>query len=122
TATFVIDPDGSLLIADRRSEHVACAGGGPVRSAGEITFVIGAGVEVVEVSNQSLGYCPLPESWPAVADAISRAGLAPPEGFALACDFRRCVACGSLNVVKGGEYECAVCAAELPAEYNAQEA
>src|SRR5205823_616346 len=30
--TFVIDEQGDLLLADRRSEHVACAGGGPVRA------------------------------------------------------------------------------------------
>src|SRR5579883_2582787 len=39
-ATFVIDGDGWLRIADRRSEHVACAGGRPVRSAGEMTFAV----------------------------------------------------------------------------------
>jgi hypothetical protein len=33
--TFAIDAKGSLRVADRRSEHVACAGGGPVLSAGE---------------------------------------------------------------------------------------
>lgn len=27
TATFVVDPAGRLFVADRRSEHVACAGG-----------------------------------------------------------------------------------------------
>src|SRR4051812_21449492 len=27
TATFIIDEHGNLRIADRRSEHVACAGG-----------------------------------------------------------------------------------------------
>ena len=32
TVTFVIDAEGSLRIADRRSEHVACAQGGPVRN------------------------------------------------------------------------------------------
>ena len=28
-ATFVIDPEGRLRLADRRSEHVACSGGRP---------------------------------------------------------------------------------------------
>src|SRR3954468_16292350 len=37
-ATFVIGPAGVLRLADRRSEHVACAGGGPVLSAGEMFF------------------------------------------------------------------------------------
>ena len=78
-ATFVVDPTGLLFIADRRSEHVACAGGKLVRSAGEITFAVGDAVEVAGVSNQSTGYCPEPESWPAVASALSQAGLAVPE-------------------------------------------
>src|SRR5215831_9143131 len=51
TATFVVDASGMLRVADRRSEHVACAGGQAVRSAGEITFSLGRSVEVVEVSN-----------------------------------------------------------------------
>ncbi|MEV4174966.1 hypothetical protein [Nonomuraea sp. NPDC049709] len=36
--TFVVDLDGTLRLAARRSEHVACAGGRPVLSAGEIAF------------------------------------------------------------------------------------
>ena len=85
-ATFVIDAAGSLRIADRRSEHAACAGGLPVRSAGEIAFAVAAGrrIEVGDVSNQSVGYCPEPESWPAVAEALRNAGLAAPEGFGMA--------------------------------------
>src|SRR4051794_3229139 len=56
-ATFVIDEAGTLFIADRRSEHVACAGGQPVRSAGEMTFEVAAPtVRVAGVSNQSTGY------------------------------------------------------------------
>src|SRR5262245_26937136 len=83
-ATFVVDLTGVLLVADRHSEHVACAGRQPVRSAGEVTFrLAGDAVEVAAVSNQSTGYCPEPESWPAVAAALSAAGLEPPEGFDL---------------------------------------
>src|SRR6478736_1227958 len=66
TATFVIDATGGLLIADRRSEHVACAGRKPVLSAGEISFAIGSDVKVIGITNQSTGYCPEPESWPAI--------------------------------------------------------
>jgi hypothetical protein len=120
TATFVVDAVGQLLIADRCSDHVACAGGRPVRSAGEMTFALGHEVVVVEVSNQSVGYCPEPESWPAVAEALARAGLEAPDGFALACVFRRCRRCGGLNVVKGGAFECEMCGAELSAAYNVQ--
>jgi hypothetical protein len=120
TATFVIDADGVLRIADRRSEHVACAGGQPVRSAGEITFHAGRQIEVVSVTNQSTGYCPEPESWPEVAAALGRAGLEAPAAFALTCEFRRCVGCGSIALIKEGVFECAVCGAALPLEYNCQ--
>ena len=39
-ATFVVDSEGKLWIADRRSEHVACARGEDVLSAGEIFFCV----------------------------------------------------------------------------------
>ncbi len=118
--TFVIHAEGELRIADRRSEHVACAGGQAVRSAGEMTFDVRAG-SVVAVSNQSTGYCPEPESWPAVAEALTRAGFTPPSGFDPSCVFRRCESCGVKNLVKGGIFECGACAAELPAVYNCQQ-
>jgi hypothetical protein len=74
--TFVVTIDGVLRLAPRRSEHVACAGGAPVLSAGEMTFGLDAGTwTVVEVSNQSTGYCPGIESWPTVAGACERAEL-----------------------------------------------
>lgn len=38
TVTFVIDAQGRLRLADQHSEHVACAGHEPVRSAGELTL------------------------------------------------------------------------------------
>jgi hypothetical protein len=120
--TFVVDGAGVLRIADRRSEHVACAAGGPVQSAGEITFALEGGrVAVAAVSNQSTGYCPEPDSWPAVAAALRRVELEAPEGFALACAFRRCLRCDSICLVKAGVFVCDVCGAELPAGYNCQE-
>lgn len=88
--TFVVDLSGMLRIADRCSEHVACAGGQPVRSAGEMTFQMGPEIEILEVSNQSTGYCPAVESWGAVAQSLLAAGFSVPEGFALSCEFRRC--------------------------------
>jgi hypothetical protein len=150
--TFVVNCAGELLIADRHSEHVACAGGQAVLSAGELTFVesrpipllraspgsakpeqarprLGIGstvaiegnaVQVIGVSNQSTGYCPEPESWPAVEAALTRAGLAAPDGFVLACVFRKCVACGEKSIVKNHVFECLLCGADLPAEYNCQ--
>jgi hypothetical protein len=118
-ATFVIDEKGDLLLADRRSEHVACAGGGPVLSAGEMfLLVLTDGVEVAEASNQSTGYCPEPASWPVVAEALNRLGVAHPGRFTTQIVFRRCTRCGERNVVKDGWFVCGVCGAELPAEWN----
>jgi hypothetical protein len=90
-ATFVIDAVGDLLLADRRSEHVACAGGGPVLSAGEMLFQVSdGGIELVEASNQSTGFCPEPGSWPAVATALDRIGVPHPGRFTTEVVFRRC--------------------------------
>jgi hypothetical protein len=119
TATFVIDEAGTLRIADRRSEHVACAGGKPVLSAGEITFSITpAQVSVEWVTNQSTGYCPEPESWSTVAAGLTRASIQAPPRFSQEFVFRRCVRCGSLNVVRDNFFECGTCSAELPSEWN----
>ncbi|MFC5751051.1 hypothetical protein [Actinomadura rugatobispora] len=112
--TYVVDLGGTLRLAPRRSEHVACAGGGPVLAAGEITFDA-SGPAVVEVSNQSTGYCPGVECWPEVAAALDGAGLRRrPDGFTHPFVFRRCGACGELNLVKDAHYVCAVCDADLP--------
>jgi hypothetical protein len=119
-ATFIVDEDGVLRIADRRSEHVACAGGRPVRSAGEMTFALGHSVDVVEVSNQSTGYCPEPESWTAVAAVLKSAGLSAPSGFSLDCHFRRCL-CGNVTLIKDGIFKCGICGKPLPAGYNVQD-
>lgn len=117
--TFVIDADGQLLVADRHSEHVACAGGGPVLSAGEMFLsVAGDRVEVAEVSNQSAGFCPEPQSWPAVAAALDQTAVPHPGRFTTAITFRRCEACGERNVVKDGWFVCEVCGAEIPAAWN----
>ena len=121
TVTFVVNAEGTLLVADRHSEHVACAGGRPVRAAGELCFALeGARVTVSRVSNQSTGYCPEPESWDAVATALRSAGLEPTDGFDPRCAFRRCENCGALNLVKCGVFECGVCEAELPRADNVQ--
>jgi hypothetical protein len=118
-ATFVIDAGGQLLLADRRSEHVACVGGGPVLSAGEVFFRCdGDEVEVIEVSNHSTGYCPEAESWPAVAAALERICVAHPGRFTREVSFRRCERCGERSVVKDDWYVCGVCGAELPQEWN----
>jgi hypothetical protein len=119
TVTFVVDEAGALRIADRRSEHVACAGGRPVRAAGELTLMVASGnVRVTGVTNQSTGYCPEPESWPAVRAALERAGLEAPEGFSQEFVFRRCPGCGAINIIKERILECSVCSASLPAAWN----
>jgi len=119
TATFIIDVDGNLWAADRRSEHVACARGGDVLSAGEISFVVeGEKVEVSEITNQSTGYCPKPESWPVVDDTLTRIDIPHPDRFTMEFIFRRCNECGSKNIVKEDWFECAVCGAELSSEWN----
>jgi hypothetical protein len=117
--TFVVDEQGSLRVADRRSEHIACAGGGPVLSAGEMFIRLSAaGAQVVEVTNQSTGYCPEPESWPAVASALDAIGVPHPGRFTQEVVFRRCPVCGERNVVKDGWFICGLCGADLPEKWN----
>ena len=115
-ATFVIDRDGFLRVAPRRSEHIACAAGGPVLSAGEMTFSVAA--NVTEVSNQSTGFCPEPESWTHVEAALDRIPLTHPVGFTTSIVFRRCPNCGERNIVKDGWFVCELCDAELPQRWN----
>lgn len=117
--TFVIDAEGLLRVADRGSEHVACAGGRPVLSAGEMYFrQTENGWRVKEASNQSTGYCPEPESWPAVAAALDRAGIPHPGRFTHELVFRRCPACGERSIVKDGWFTCGMCGADLPGTWN----
>lgn len=112
TATYVVAADGELLLASRRSEHVACASQGKVLAAGEIVFSPEG--NVVEVSNQSTGYCPEPESWPAVAEALEPLSVHRPTGFTLSVTFRLCPTCGERNTVKDSWYVCEMCGSELP--------
>ncbi|MFI0445011.1 S1 RNA-binding domain-containing protein [Actinomadura sp. 6N118] len=118
--TFVIDETAALRLAAQRSEHVVCAGGEPVLSAGEITFArTGDGWRVSEISNQSTGYCPDVSSWNAVQAALDNAGLDHPGAFTVPIVFRRCLHCGQLNIVKDDHFYCAVCDEPLPAAWNA---
>jgi hypothetical protein len=123
TATFVIDTDGQLWIADRHSEHVACAAGRAVMAAGEITFAIDTRqIEVVEITNQSTGYCPEPESWTAVARTLAAISIAHPPDFTHLFLFRRCGKCGTINIIKEDVFECAVCEATLSRAWNLETA
>ncbi|RVX41773.1 S1 RNA binding family protein [Nonomuraea polychroma] len=118
--TFVIDETTTLRLAPRRSEHVVCAGGKPVLSAGEITFTrSGDAWRVSEISNQSTGYCPDVSSWADVQTALDDAGLDHPGAFTLPIVFRRCLHCGQLNIVKDDHFNCALCDEPLPTAWNA---
>ncbi|MFF2041763.1 hypothetical protein ACFVVX_15115 [Kitasatospora sp. NPDC058170] len=117
--TFVIDTDGALRLAPRRSEHVACASGDRVLGAGEVSFCTDAGRWAVnEVSNQSTGYCPDVASWPAVANALDQADLDHPDYFTHAVVFRRCLTCQEHNIVREDHFVCVFCDADLPGRWN----
>jgi hypothetical protein len=117
--TFVVDTHGSLRLAPRRSEHVVCAGGMPVLSAGEMSFHRSSRYWTVEdVSNQSSGYCPETSSWPAVAHALEQAGLGHPPGFTHEVVFRRCPVCHEHNIVREDDFVCVFCDSALPDDWN----
>ena len=108
TLTFVVDAGGILLVADRHSEHVNCAGGQPVLSAGELTVArTSGGVEVTDLTNQSTGYCPEPDSWVALERAIPD-GVTRPDYWTMEFTFRRCPKCEAINIVKEGFFFCGV--------------
>lgn len=117
--TFVVGIDGVLWLAPRRSEHVALAKGRDLLAAGEIAFAPSVLCwRVAAVSNQSTGYCPDPDSWPAVAAALDRIGLPHPDSFTDKVVFRRCPRCGQRNIVRDNDYTCAICGGALPVVWN----
>ena len=118
-ATFIVDARGALWIADRRTEHIACARSENVQTAGELEFALNKhAVEVVAASNQSTRFCPRIESWAALEHALDIAGLAHPTSWTAAFEFRRCAKCDALNIVKDDWFVCATCDADLPLEWN----
>ncbi|MEM7580759.1 MAG: hypothetical protein AAF316_13130 [Cyanobacteria bacterium P01_A01_bin.80] len=118
-ATFVIDCEGYLRIANRHSEHIACAGGKFVLSAGEVFFQKSKnGLEVAEITNQSTGFCPEPESWQHVVKALDLIDIPHPSSFTIEFIFRRCSGCNQINIVKDNLFICSVCAAELSQNWN----
>jgi hypothetical protein len=117
--TFIIDQEETLWIADRHSEHIICADGQPVCSAGEMTFQLnGSLVSVTDVTNQSLGYCPPPETWFSVSNALNKARIPHPADFTCKMIFRQCTKCGSKNIVKDFWFVCDVCRNDLSKEWN----
>ena len=115
-ATYVVNVQGALVVAPRRSEHVACAGGEAVLTAGEICFEPSGAL--VAITNNSTGYCPSETCWDAVRLALDRAELPRPEAFTFVAVFRRCPQCSERNLVKDEWFVCAMCDAELPREWN----
>lgn len=117
-ATYTIDAQWALRVADYGGEHVACAGGGPVLAAGVAWFEVAPlSVTVVRIDNHSTGFCPEPTCWRAVARVLDAAGIGRPDAFTKELVFRRC-ACGQRNVVHDDHWVCAVCDAELPRDWN----
>ncbi|MEV6840531.1 hypothetical protein AB0N17_39645 [Streptomyces sp. NPDC051133] len=117
--TFVVDVEGVLRLAPRRSEHVACAGGALVLSAGEIRFSREAGRWTVgDVSNHSTGYCPDVSSWSEVARALDTVELGRPSGFTYEVVFRRCPGCQEHNIVREEDFVCVFCGSDLPEAWN----
>jgi hypothetical protein len=49
---------------------------------------------------------------------VDRVGLAHPGDFTHKVVFRRCPACGQLNIVRDSDFACAVCDSALPAHWN----
>lgn len=115
-ATFVLDEQHTLRVAPRRSEHVGCAGGGRVYAAGELTATTNG--EVIEISNQSTGYCPEPACWSVLREALDRAGIVHPGSWTAEFLFRRCEACGQRCLVKDEWFVCDVCDGPLPKRWN----
>ncbi len=112
--TFVVDPRGQLWLSiDTASMSPARADSPYSLLASCVPRVTPQQVAVVSVSNQSTGYCPEPDCWPAVRDALRNAGLESPNEFTHAFDFRRCVSCSGINILKDGMPDCPSCGTEL---------
>ena len=118
-ATFVIDMDQNLRLADRYSEHIACAGGQPVLSAGEIFINWEQNIyEVSDITNQSTGYCPEIESWKYVEATLNKVPIEHPSSFTLEFTFRRCCSCSQINIIKNDVFICSVCDSNLSDTWN----
>jgi hypothetical protein len=118
-ATFTIDMYGELRLADRHSEHIACAVRQPVLSAGEIFISWNKNYfEVSDITNQSTGYCPELESWEYVEIALNKIPIDCPSDFTTKFIFRRCYSCSQINIIKDDLFICSVCNSNLSHKWN----
>ena len=118
-ATYIVNLNKELLIADRHSEHVVCAGGENVLAAGEITFTIENNIiSISEITNQSTGYCPDIDSWNSLKDALNKTGMDHPDEFGREFIFRKCDNCGLVNLVKDDWFVCVSCNSDLSKLWN----
>ena len=118
TVTFIIDRDATLWIADQHSEHLVCARGKAVIAAGELTFDLTHKVRITEITNQSTGYCPEPNTWSITSHVLQITGLPHPPAWTRCYNFRRCDRCATIAIIKDDDFECAVCAATLSHSWN----
>ncbi|WP_424949648.1 hypothetical protein [Deinococcus sp.] len=117
-ATFAVDFDGILLLADRHSEYVVCSGGKSVLAAGELVFQNNPDVRIISVTNQSTRYCPDLDCWESIHSTLSKLGMPFPDSFTPPFVFRRCDTCSQVNIVKDGDFFCSVCDSELARSWN----
>jgi hypothetical protein len=118
TSTYIIDIKGVIWIGDRHMEHVVCAKGQPVLSAGEITLTINETINASFITNQSTGFCPKPQSWKYTKLALEQANIRYPEELSVALEFRICTHCNTINIIKENHFYCAVCDNQLPNDWN----
>lgn len=115
-ATYILDEDSHLWLAHRRTEHVACARGGPVLAAGEI--FLGDVPEIGRITNQSTGYCPSVDCWETLSGYLIALGITCPEGFDPAFEFRKCSQCQQIQLVRDAYFFCQHCDAVLDLSWN----
>lgn len=114
-ATFIIDLEENIRINDRHSEHVVCANGNAILSAGEITFELDKNkISISKITNQSTGYCPSPKSWNSVEKVLRKTKVEFPDYWTTEFIFRICPNCKNINIVKDDFFVCMICENDLP--------
>ncbi|MFC5599881.1 hypothetical protein [Deinococcus cellulosilyticus] len=116
TVTYVVLTSGELRMAERQTEHVACAEGGPVLAAGEMSFEIHKReMHITGLSNLSTGFCPEVGCLEQVLVLLSSLQVDLSVCNIYLFEFRRCQ---STNVMKYRDPFCVVCDAPLPEKWN----